>query len=141
MQEDQRAADGDADAARRFGPVRKELATFVELFALSGLLIVQPVLDFLGWNDVDPNSDDVPWTTAAGTVTGRPSRTVAIAVNGRIGGLALTTAGGRYYAMLAPTLFRAGKNEVTAYLVSGSPRSPRFVAIVPASPGDGGTNP
>src|SRR5437870_5163475 len=35
---------------RRFGPVREELATFVELFALSGLLVAQPVLDFLGNN-------------------------------------------------------------------------------------------
>ena len=82
-----------------------------------------------GWNDVDPNSDAVPWTTANGTVTGRPAGTVAIAVNGRIGGLALTTAGGRYYAMLAPSLFRAGRNDVRAFLVSGRPKSPRLVPI------------
>src|SRR6476660_1137912 len=36
--------------ARRFGPPRTENWTFVEFFALSGLLVAQPVLDFLGRN-------------------------------------------------------------------------------------------
>jgi hypothetical protein len=93
------------------------------------------------WNHVDLDSDDVPWTTASGAVAGRSSGTVAIAVNGRVAGLAAITRGGLYYAMLAPTLFRAGKNDVKAYLVSGLPRNPRLVAIAPASPGNGGQSP
>jgi hypothetical protein len=94
-----------------------------------------------GWNNVDPSADYVPWTTATGTITGVRAGTVAIAVNGRVAGLALLTAGGRYDAMLAPTLFRAGKNDVTAYLVAGLPSSPRLVAIAPASPGGDGQSP
>jgi hypothetical protein len=81
------------------------------------------------WNDVDPSSDSVPWTTATGTVTGVKEGTVAVAVNGRIAGLADVTAGGRYDAMLAPTLFRAGKNDVTAFLVTGLPRSASLLPV------------
>ena len=71
----------------------------------------------------------MPWTTATGTVTGAKVGTVAIAVNGRIAGLAELTAGGRYDAMLAPTLFRAGKNDVTAFLVRGLPRTASLIPV------------
>ena len=82
-----------------------------------------------GWNNVDPKSDSVPWTVAAGTVTGVTSRSVAIAVNGTVAGLAVVTAGGQYYAMLAPQFFTTGKNDVTPYLVTGLRSSPRLTAI------------
>ena len=62
-----------------------QLATFVELFAPSGLLIAQPGFHF------GPSSP-----------LGQ-----ALPVAPRF----VIPAGGRYYAMLAPTLFRAGKKR------------------------------
>ena len=72
------------------------------------------------------------WTRVNGKITGpgvTVRRTVAIAVNGRIAGLAIVDELSQYHALLAPTLFASGHNDVAAYLVTGRPSAPRLVAV------------
>jgi hypothetical protein len=83
---------------------------------------------------VDPGAPLVPWTYVSGGVDGVPvGRTVAVAVDGTVAGLSYTVerAGdtARYWALLAPQMFRPGTNTVQAYLVEGSPAEPRLREI------------
>ena len=85
---------------------------------------------------VDPTARVVPWTRVDGTITGpgvAVRRTVAIAVNGRIAGLAIVDEHSQYHGLLAPDLFASGHNDVVAYLVVGRPRALRLVAVQPGS--------
>jgi hypothetical protein len=79
------------------------------------------------FDTVDPAARVNEWTRVDGTISGpgvAVRRTVAIAVNGRIAGLALVDEHSQYHALLAPTLFERGHNDVAAYLVAGRPRAP-----------------
>jgi Sulfatase len=81
---------------------------------------------------VVPDARVVPWTRVDGKITGpgvTGRRTVALAVNGRIAGLAIVDELSRFHALLAPQLFAAGHNDVVAYLVTGRPRAPRLIPM------------
>jgi Sulfatase len=82
---------------------------------------------------VDPDAAFLPWVSIAGRVTGAHDQYVAIAVNGRIAGLGRLGAqrgeAARYTAMVAPTLFVRGTNDVTAFLLSGDRGSPIAIPI------------
>jgi hypothetical protein len=85
---------------------------------------------------VDPTAKVVPWTRVDGTITGpgvAVRRTVAVAVNGRIAGLAIVDEHSEYHGLLAPQLFASGRNDVVAYLVVRTPRALRLVAVQPRS--------
>jgi hypothetical protein len=82
------------------------------------------------WEHVVPDGRAAPWAIAHGRVRRvTPGRTVAIAVNGRIAGLARVDRKGQYDAPLSPELFVAGTNTVTPYLVRGTPHAPRLLPI------------
>jgi len=84
------------------------------------------------FDKVDPAARVNEWTRVDGTINGpgvAVRRTVAIAVNGRVAGLAFVDERSQYHALLAPTLFASGHNDVAAYLVSGRPNAPRLVAV------------
>ena len=85
-----------------------------------------------GFEHVDPAARVVPWTRVDGTITGpgvAVGRTVAIAVNGRIAGLAIVDELSQYHGLLAPQLFASGHNDVAAYLVVGRRNSPHLVSV------------
>lgn len=81
---------------------------------------------------VNPAARVVPWTRVDGKVSGpgvAMRDTIAIAVNGRIAGLAIVDELSQYHGLLAPQLFAKGRNTVVAYLVQGLPISPHLVRI------------
>jgi hypothetical protein len=79
---------------------------------------------------VDPDARSVPWAIAHGTVTRvLPGRSIALAVNGRIAGLALVDKKREYHALLAPKLFVRGTNTITPYLVGGKPNLPKLFPL------------
>ncbi len=81
---------------------------------------------------VDPATRVVPWTRVDGTIAGpgvAVRRTVALAVNGRIAGLAIVDELSQYHGLLAPQLFASGHNNVVAYLVVGRRSAAHLVAV------------
>jgi len=84
------------------------------------------------FDNVDPAARVNEWTRVDGTINGpgvEVRRTVAIAVNGRVAGLAFLDERSQYHALLAPTLFASGHNDVAAYLVTGRPSAPHLIAV------------
>jgi hypothetical protein len=84
------------------------------------------------FDNVDPAARVNKWTRVDGTINGpgvAVRRTVAIAVNGRVAGLAFVDELSQYHALLAPTLFASGHNDVAAYLVTGRPSAPHLIAV------------
>jgi hypothetical protein len=82
------------------------------------------------WDNVDPAARSIPWAGAHGTVTGAATgQAVAIAVNGRVAGLAVAQETGEYYAVLAPGFFRKGRNDVVSYVIEGRPRAPKLSPV------------
>jgi uncharacterized membrane protein YeaQ/YmgE (transglycosylase-associated protein family) len=79
---------------------------------------------------VNPFAPVVPWAWLEGYVIGlREESTLAFAVNGKIAGFARATVlgsstNGFYWASVAPQFFRAGANDVKAYVVTGPPDRP-----------------
>lgn len=102
------AADADADAAQ--GAVRSA------------------TIDGAGRFDaVDPTSGSLPGLVTGALDAGAPA-TVAVVLDGRVAGVSATfTDRGRassFAAILPEGFFRAGRNEVTLYLVTGPPTAP-----------------
>jgi hypothetical protein len=78
---------------------------------------------------VDPGATQKIWTYLSGRIPSGGDRTVAVAVNGVIGGIARTYdedifGGSAYFAVLPPRLFDTGPNQIDVYAVSGSPGAP-----------------
>jgi hypothetical protein len=89
------------------------------------------------WEHVEPDARSVPWAYAHGKAPRvAPGDSIAIAVNGRVAGLARVDQKHEYNALLAPTLFLAGTDTVTPYLVRGTPKAPKLLPIgdAPAEP-------
>ena len=119
-----------------------------------GDLIGKPVAPFLAevpggptnfyiWPDVfmfeaiNVNQPKIPWTYTSDYIEGQKEHeiTVAIGVNGVIGGFATSLVvddkdHGYYWMSLPPSLFRNGKNIMTAYAVTGPASSPSFDPIL-----------
>jgi hypothetical protein len=82
------------------------------------------------FDNVDPKAALAPWTSIQGSVLDLQSaRPVAFAVNGVVAGFGNMTpykgqTNGYWWASLAPSLFHAGANELTAYAVSGPSDAP-----------------
>jgi hypothetical protein len=82
------------------------------------------------WEIPDPDARSVPWSIAHGSVQGVPTgHTIAVAVNGRIAGLALVDKKHQFDAPLSPKFFVAGTNRITPYLVRGSAAAPGLSPI------------
>jgi Sulfatase len=84
---------------------------------------------------VHRGAEHIPWAYGQGKLRAQGGSTVAVAVDGRVAGTA-TTVGpalgpprSAWWSTLAPQLFRDGKNDVRAYLVTGTPSAPQLVAI------------
>lgn len=85
---------------------------------------------------VRPAAPLVPWTDVRGTVsTAEPDLPLAVAVNGVVAGFAGTYVANRgqgpaaWWAIVPPTAFRPGPNQITLYVVRGDPSAPRLVSV------------
>jgi uncharacterized membrane protein YeaQ/YmgE (transglycosylase-associated protein family) len=87
------------------------------------------------YTNIEPTAKRIPWSFIEGYVKNLAKPTqVAFAANGVIVGLSEAaplppSKNGYYSASLAPTLFRSGANELTAYAVTGPPSQPRLSQI------------
>jgi hypothetical protein len=131
-----RAAPRGGDARLRIyriGPYGRLVGQEVEPLQRSSPTAPVGTLSSPGdFDNVDPAARVNEWTRVDGTINGpgvEVRRTVAIAVNGRVAGLAVVDERSQYHALLAPTLFASGHNDVAAYLVTGRPRAPRLIAV------------
>lgn len=85
------------------------------------------------FRNVDPHAGKLPWTYVDGHLPGKGGE-LAITVNGVIASIATTVhdafrGGSGYFVVLPPSLFRAGSNDVRAYLIKGPPSAPRLTAV------------
>ncbi len=85
---------------------------------------------------VDPGAAEQSWTYLNGHLTSRDDRTLAISVNGVIGGIARTYddplwGGATFFVVLPPRLFHAGANQVDIFAVSGTPGAPVLRPVGP----------
>lgn len=76
----------------------------------------------------------LPWTYTAGHLDADAGTEVAITINGTIASLTPTVAdpfaqGSTFFAVLPPTLFRDGRNDVRAYAVRGSSVAPSLTLV------------
>jgi hypothetical protein len=63
----------------------------------------------------------------AGSVAGlRPGDALAVALNGQIAAVTQVYRGGRFSALVAESAFRAGRNSVRAFRVTGNPSAPEL---------------
>ncbi len=86
------------------------------------------------FEDVDLNADSAPWTYVDGFVGGGVGDELAIGVNGTVGSLATVApnpflGGGTFVAVLPPSLFRAGRNQITISVVGGAPDAPTLAPM------------
>lgn len=85
--------------------------------------------------NVNPQAAVVPWTWLEGYVVDLDQDvTLAFSVNGKIAGFGRATVvgggpNGFYWASIAPQFFRAGANDVVAYVVSGPPDRPSLSPV------------
>jgi hypothetical protein len=96
------------------------------------------------FRDVDPDAEQVP-AYLSGEIRGEEPLVVAVALNGIVGGWARTTPDGidfeeaeqpadarsrqQFNVVLPPSLLRSGDNDLTAYLVEGSPGGATLVPL------------
>jgi hypothetical protein len=83
---------------------------------------------------VDPGAVEQTWTYLNGRLPSRGEKTLAVAVNGVIGGIARTYdddifGGSTFFTVLPPRLFHAGANQVDFYAVGGTPAAPVLRAV------------
>ncbi len=86
------------------------------------------------YEHVHRNAHQTPWIDARGSVVARERRAIAVTVNGVVGAVTETTgqlSGGRTVvsAVLPPSLFRNGKNEIGFALVDGDPSAPHLTPV------------
>ena len=78
----------------------------------------------------DPSSRYLPAARVSGAIRGArpPARTVAIAVNGRVAGVAPAFPGRgiEFFSLIVDPRYFGGANQVRAYAVRGTPRRPRL---------------
>ena len=93
--------------------------------------------DALMFEAINVSQPKIPWTYTSDYIEGQKEHeiTVAIGVNGVIGGFATSLVvddkdHGYYWMSLPPSLFRNGKNIMTAYAVTGPASSPSFDPIL-----------
>jgi hypothetical protein len=84
--------------------------------------------------NVDPSTPSPTWAYLDGRIAGRGKRTVAITINGTIATITQSLddnifGGSIYAAVLPPSLFRAGNNDVQMYEVKGTPAAPVLLPI------------
>jgi hypothetical protein len=133
-----RAVDGDGpDELRpyRHGHHGDLVGTPVaELPVRSGSAPSRVVLDRQDrFADVDLEADTLP-AYVSGRVDTSEQLTVAVAVNGVVGGTATTEevaadAGRRLWTMIHPGLLRSGENEVEVFVIEGDPGSARLIPV------------
>jgi hypothetical protein len=96
---------------------------------------------------IQPDARVAPWTYVSGYVKDFEHEVpLAFAVNGTIGGVTtavpLEGSTGYYSVSLPPSLFRAGSNVVSAYVISGNAAAPALVPVrvwgLPGAPGASG---
>lgn len=86
------------------------------------------------WQNVDVNSAYAPWTYLSGRVDTPGTREIAVTVNGTIASLTKSFndtffGNAAYAALLPPSLFRPGANNIQMYTVTGDPASPHLQLI------------
>jgi hypothetical protein len=84
--------------------------------------------------NVDPNTANPTWAYLDGRIAGRGKRTIAITINGTVASITQSLdddifGGSIYAAVLPPSLFRPGNNDVQMYEVEGTPAAPELIPI------------
>ncbi len=100
--------------------------------AAAGTPATPATLDDAGdYAQVQPHARKIPWAYAHGTVDVGPGQWVAVAVNGRVAAVGMTStkrASGQatLATLLPPQLMKTGANDVRLYVVSGPANAPRL---------------
>jgi hypothetical protein len=91
------------------------------------------------YDDVDPDADVIP-AYVSGTIEVDGRTTVAVAVNGTVGGTFTIEAvpddgsASRFWTLVPPELLRPGANLVELYVVHGGPATPRLAPLTSFGP-------
>jgi hypothetical protein len=86
------------------------------------------------FQNVDPDTANPTWAYLDGRIAGRGKRTIAVTINGTVASVTQSLnddifGGSIYAAVLPPSLFRPGNNDVQMYEVEGTPTAPVLIPI------------
>jgi len=135
-----RAASAGGDKALR---VYKGFSAFGDLVGQPATPLVEPAAASLEgsisepWKFatvVDPDANDATWTYLEGRVESKGGREIAISINGTIASITTTyddvfSGGSAYVAVLPPSLFKPGANDIQMYVIIGTPAAPRLELV------------
>ena len=87
--------------------------------------------------NVDTKTHDAPWAYLQGYLSKKGTREISITVNGVA---SITSSyddsaaeGAGLVAVLPPSLFHDGNNEIRLYAIAGTPEAPRLETITPGT--------
>jgi hypothetical protein len=130
-----RASDATGDPALRLyrvGEFGGLIGAPVTPLVASGAAPHAATLDDAGeYAHVRPNARKIPWAYVHGSVVAAPGQWVAVAVNGKVAAVGMTSTKrsgnqARFAALLPPQLMKTGANDVKLYVVSGTAAAPKL---------------
>jgi hypothetical protein len=111
------------------GPYRRLVGRALGSVRIAGSVAASATVDRIGsrlLRALPKRSQLIP-SPLAGSVAGlRPGDALAFAFNGRIAAVTQVYRGQRFSALAAESAFRAGRNSVRAFLVTGGPSAPQL---------------
>jgi len=86
------------------------------------------------FTDVFPDADPAPWTLFEGRADGKGGREIAITVNGTVASITQSYddvffGDSAFAAVLPPSLFKRGANDIQMYVIAGTPAAPRLEPV------------
>jgi hypothetical protein len=128
------AVGGDPSLALfRIGPYGGLVGTPLARLPHESTNVSGRVDDPATYDHVVPDATEAPWIWVTGELDAPVAgRAVAITVDGVVAGMSQAvraTNGSRFWAVLAPQLFRRGHNDLGVALVDGDPRAPRVTPV------------
>jgi hypothetical protein len=111
------------------GPYRGLVGKPLASLQVSGSVSASATIDAVGSKLVRafPRRSQVVPSPLTGPVSGlHPGDAIAVALNGQVAAVSAVYRGPRFSALVPESAFRPGRNSVRAFLVTGSPSTPRL---------------